>query len=455
MGSDVEMLGEAAIQLFVVVRKLILGYCIFYFARPFLLNRKKAFWIGTAYSATMIILYFIPPVFDSFAAYGIGLCAAFFVMCRVDRRNYRQKIFIAVTFGILRWLIVSTSFIFYNAFYWWILDREELTVHPWRNLVVFLLLCILDCVLEYTFMMLVIRSIQKVYLYKSQEMSTKELMILLVPSVAGITQYWLMRYYSSIGIEISEKIFQLYDGLVAAHHIILVFVIVVVIWLFQNIRARQEEKLQNELFAAQIESMKHHIGQVEALYRDIRGIRHDMTNHILTLERLCEGNALEEAKVYVSDLKRELSEAAGEIRSGNPVTDVILQEQKREAKRQNITFHSDFHYPTGTKMNAFDISVILNNALQNAMEHAEHEKESSVSIRSYRSGNAYMIEVSNSFTGELQWDEESGLPLTSKGSDGHGYGLTNIRKAAGKYFGDIDIALKDGKFCLSVMLMLE
>lgn len=369
MGSDVEMLGEAAIQLFVVVRKLILGYCIFYFARPFLLNRKKAFWIGTAYSATMIILYFIPPVFDSFAAYGIGLCAAFFVMCRVDRRNYRQKIFIAVTFGILRWLIVSTSFIFYNAFYWWILDREELTVHPWRNLVVFLLLCILDCVLEYTFMMLVIRSIQKVYLYKSQEMSTKELMILLVPSVAGITQYWLMRYYSSIGIEISEKIFQLYDGLVAAHHIILVFVIVVVIWLFQNIRARQE--------------------------------------------------------------------------------------QKREAKRQNITFHSDFHYPTGTKMNAFDISVILNNALQNAMEHAEHEKESSVLIRSYRSGNAYMIEVSNSFTGELQWDEESGLPLTSKGSDGHGYGLTNIRKAAGKYFGDIDIALKDGKFCLSVMLMLE
>lgn len=455
MGSDVEMLGEAAIQLFVVVRKLILGYCIFYFARPFLLNRKKAFWIGTAYSATMIILYFIPPVFDSFAAYGIGLCAAFFVMCRVDRRNYRQKIFIAVTFGILRWLIVSTSFIFYNAFYWWILDREELTVHPWRNLVVFLLLCILDCVLEYTFMMLVIRSIQKVYLYKSQEMSTKELMILLVPSVAGITQYWLMRYYSSIGIETSEKIFQLYDGLVAAHHIILVFVIVVVIWLFQNIRARQEEKLQNELFVAQIESMKHHIGQVEALYRDVRGIRHDMTNHILTLERLCEGNALEEAKVYVSDLKREFSEAAGEIRSGNPVTDVILQEQKREAKRQNITFHSDFHYPTDTKMNAFDISVILNNALQNAMEHAEHEKESSVSIRSYRSGNAYMIEVSNSFTGELQWDEESGLPLTSKGSDGHGYGLTNIRKAAGKYFGDIDIALKDGKFCLSVMLMLE
>ncbi|MDE7434741.1 MAG: ATP-binding protein [Lachnospiraceae bacterium] len=452
MGSDVEALGEASIQLFVIVRLLILGYCIFYFARPFLLNKKKAFWIGIAYSAAMISLYFIPPVFDDgFAAYGAGLLAALFVMCRIDRRNYRQKIFITVTFGILRWLILSINNIFYNVFYWWVLDREEIELYPWRNFVAFILLCILDCVLEYTLMMLVIRCIQKAYLYKRQEMSTKELLMLLIPSVAGITQYWLMRSYKSRG----QKEFQIYDGLVAVHYIILVLVIVVVIWLFQNIRARQEEKLQNELFAAQIESMKHHIGQVEALYRDIRGIRHDMTNHILTLERLCEGNALEEAKVYVSDLKRELSEAAGEIRSGNPVTDVILQEQKREAERKNITFHSDFHYPMGTKMNAFDISVILNNALQNAMEHAEHEKEGSVSIRSYRSGNAYMIEICNSFSGDLQWDTESGLPLTSKRSAGHGCGLVNIRKAAGKYFGDIDIALKDGKFCLSVMLMLE
>ena len=67
-----------------------------------------------------------------------------------------------------------------------------------------------------------------------------------------------------------------------------------------------------------------------------------------------------------------------------------------------------------------------------------------------------MIEISNSFTGTLQWDAECGLPLTSKSNtDGHGYGLNNIRKVANKYFGDIDIVLKDEKFLLSVMLMVE
>ena len=102
------------------------------------------------------------------------------------------------------------------------------------------------------------------------------------------------------------------------------------------------------------------------------------------------------------------------------------------------------------------MSVILNNALQNAIENTEKEKEKQISIESYRRKNAYIIEVCNSFTGNLRWDAESGLPVTSKEKDkGHGYGLPNIRRTAGKYAGDIDIALKDGEFCLCIMLMLE
>ena len=66
------------------------------------------------------------------------------------------------------------------------------------------------------------------------------------------------------------------------------------------------------------------------------------------------------------------------------------------------------------------------------------------------------MEICNSFTGNLQWDAEGGLPVTEKEkAEGHGYGLANIRRMAGKYAGDIDIALKDGEFCLCIMLMLE
>ncbi len=108
------------------------------------------------------------------------------------------------------------------------------------------------------------------------------------------------------------------------------------------------------------------------------------------------------------------------------------------------------------RKNVFDISVILNNALQNALENAEKSEKPYISILSYRRNNAYMIEISNSFTGDLQWDTEKELPITSKRKlDGHGYGLANIRKMARKYSGDIDVVQMDGEFCLSIMLMLE
>ena len=79
-----------------------------------------------------------------------------------------------------------------------------------------------------------------------------------------------------------------------------------------------------------------------------------------------------------------------------------------------------------------------------------------ISVLSYHSNNAYMIEIRNSFTGNLQWDEEHGLPITSKErTDGHGYGLSNIRMVARKYSGDIAIDLKEDEFRLSIMLMME
>ena len=126
------------------------------------------------------------------------------------------------------------------------------------------------------------------------------------------------------------------------------------------------------------------------------------------------------------------------------------------ATKRKIRFEMDFHYPIDSGVNAFDVSVILNNALRNALENSERSKEPHIFVRSYRRKNAYMIEVCNSFTGNLQWDSENELPITSKEKlDGHGYGLANIRKVARKYSGDIDIVLKNGEFWLSIMLMLE
>ena len=136
----------------------------------------------------------------------------------------------------------------------------------------------------------------------------------------------------------------------------------------------------------------------------------------------------------------------------------MLAESKKEAESRRISFQCDFYYPEGGTVNAFDVSIILNNALNNAIEGAaaceSADRKPFVHISSFREKNAYIIEVTNSLKEPVLLEEESGLPVTTKEDNGkHGYGLNNIRRVAQKYFGDIAIEQKDETFLLQVMMM--
>ena len=141
-------------------------------------------------------------------------------------------------------------------------------------------------------------------------------------------------------------------------------------------------------------------------------------------------------------------------------------------EEKGIIFDCDFHYPQDRDVNAFDISIILNNALSNAIEAVEREKSitaadsskecdtsviSYISVSSYRAKNMYIIEISNDYDGELTTDPLSGMPSSSKSGDGHGFGLANIRRVAGKYLGDMEIGKEvcAGRQCCVLRVMLQ
>ncbi len=437
-----------------IAEDFIRGYCFYRLMKPFM---KRSVCAGLAYFLIMMLLYIVPFHMNYYAAYVIGSFIVFGLVCLTDRRNYRQKAFLVAMFSSMNWLSMTMAEILYDNLYAFAENTDYMKSHTeimWIAL--YAGVCMVYLLLEFSFMIIGVRQVLKTYRNKSVDMTAKELIMLLIPSLMGMIAYRIIRNYRMFYLLEGGENRVLYDVLIVLFCAVSIISIVVVIVLYQDIKAKQEENRQAESLAIQIGNIRRHIGQVEDLYQGIRGVRHDMTNHILTLERLYEENRVKEAIAYGTELKTTLAGMSGEMASGNAVTDVILQEQKREAEKLQISFRSAFYYPKDTAINAFDISVILNNALQNAIEYAQQSKTPYLSIRSYHRNNAYMLEVCNSFDGELQWDTESGLPVTSKEkADGHGYGLLNIRRVARKYSGDIAIDVKDGEFCLSVMLMMK
>ncbi len=305
--------------------------------------------------------------------------------------------------------------------------------------------------------MIAVGLIVRVYRNKGQKMQGREFLLMSLPSFTSAMGYAYVKYIweSPAGLqhnELDSPAF--YHGMVLVYCLSLYIPIVVVIMLFQSIKEKQLEETQKELLAGQMEDMKRHIREVEELYREIRSLKHDMGNHVMVMQKLSG----QEQEQYARSLQEQYTAVAEGMQSGNPVTDAILMEWRREAVSKEIAFDCSFHYPADREVDAFDLSIILNNALANAVEAAkggESAPAGYVRITSALRENVYIIEVENSFDHPIVRNRESDLPVSTKEDKVfHGFGLRNIRQVAQKYHGDMEVQVQGQVFRLSVMMQV-
>ena len=441
----------------VIAVLIITGICFGIFVRPYMKKKKEAIAVSTVYIMVMLVLYIIPPQIDNFSAYLVGVVAAFAVMCIEDRRNIYQKIFLAITFFAIRWLAVAMAAKLDDLIMKTLVLRDTIVDRVWLQYGLYVGTRVLDLVFCIVFISGAVWLINKAFVYKKDEMSMKEMVMLIMPSLVGVTGYGILQYYMTIYENDTGKrlndIYGFYGALSFLHYLISIIAILVMIVMFQNWKETQEEQLGQELVLNQISDMKKHIGEVEKLYQDIRSLRHDMGNHIQTLEHLVAFHNMDDATEYLEYLKKEWNDISPEIKTGSPVIDVILMEKMREAEEKRIQFSSDFYYPENTKLNVFDLSVIMNNALNNCMENVSGDNPY-ISVSSFRKNSIFMITIKNSYQGELNYSD-SDLPETTKSGKGHGIGLNNIRRVAKMYMGDISLEQVDKEVILSIMLQVE
>lgn len=455
--SWVEKCWMVTSKISVIALLMITGIYFGKFVCPYIKKKKGAVAVSIVYITIMLVLYMIPPQIDNFSAYLIGVIAAFLAMYVEDRRNIYQKIFLAITFFSIRWLTVAMAARLDDLVTKALVFRNMSAEKVWLQYGLYVGTRVLDIVLCIAFIAVAIGLINKAYIYKKDEMSVKEMVMLIIPSLVGVTGYGILQYYLMIYERDTGKnlidTYGFYGALSFLHYLISIVAILVVIVMFQNWKEMQEEQRGQELVLNQISDMKKHIEEVEKLYRDIRFMRHDMGNHIQTLEHLVAHNNMDDAAEYLEHLKNEWDEVSPEIKTGSPVIDVILMEKLREAKERQIRFLSDFHYPQNTKLNAFDLSVIMNNALNNCMENVSGD-DPYISIYSFRKNSIFMITIKNSFVGHLNFGD-SDLPETTKSGREHGMGLNNIRRVARMYMGDISLEQGNEEVILSIMMQVE
>lgn len=183
----------------------------------------------------------------------------------------------------------------------------------------------------------------------------------------------------------------------------------------------------------------------------LRSLRHDMAGHLNTLAVLLEDGKTTEAKKYLDGLSKYHKEQAAEIFCKNPYMNAVLQNYAAKCRKQQITL--DCHIGIGDEeLPATELCLILNNALENAVEGSltMPEGERLIKVQATVRQDQFLLRVSNRFDKSLK--AADGLPVSTKEGDGHGYGLSNIRQAAGRRGGQMEYRVLDGYFVLDVTL---
>ena len=293
----------------------------------------------------------------------------------------------------------------------------------------------------------------------------KELCYLLLTPATGILFTRIILRLLIINNE--DHFFQLYDrfplltAIVPATAALFYAGILAAIAAWQKIIGLQETRRKYFVMEQQTAALQERIREMEQFHDGIRRMKHEMKNHLTNIRGLAESGHYEDMENYISRMDVSLNAFPMSLHTGNPVTDVIINDRQRAAAELGVSFLCAFVYPVSGGYDAYDIGIILTNLLCNALEACEKVPEGhrDISLSGRQKKKFFLIEVCNSYQGEITYDEHTRLPVSTRKTDSrntaaslHGIGLSNVKQEAEKYGGDVEIQAHGQRFRVTVLL---
>lgn len=224
---------------------------------------------------------------------------------------------------------------------------------------------------------------------------------------------------------------------------------------WQKADALRKEREEYFVSLQQTRAIQDRIHEAELYYTRFQEMRHEIRGHLNNIKGLYQNRKHKELEQYIARMDESMHSFELSLQTGNAVTDVVINDTRQQCLEKNIDFRTAFHYPVSGQYDAFDLGIILQNLLQNALEACENaeSKKQYISLTSRQKGKFFLIKVKNSFSGEIRL-AQNGLPETTKEKDRflHGIGLSNVRREAEKYMGELELKTENQEFCATVLL---
>lgn len=212
------------------------------------------------------------------------------------------------------------------------------------------------------------------------------------------------------------------------------------------------KRLDSKIASYQHELIETHYREVDNMYRKMRGWRHDYRNHIQAMKAYAASEDWDAIKRYLDLLDDDLTTVDTVIKTGNPMTDAILNSKISLAASKNIQVIADAYIPVKLQLSEIDLCCIIGNLFDNAIEASVKLPEEERLIRVYMDLRNTQLYISfTNFTAGKKMQKEGKLFRSTKGK-GHGFGLIRIDAIVERLDGYISRNSEDGAFTTEILL---
>jgi len=259
----------------------------------------------------------------------------------------------------------------------------------------------------------------------------------------------VLLFYSSLNLSLENTIFVLF---LICLFIFFISIGTIVVFFnandfYINLQKETTKKIYNK-------SYEKFLANSEIRNDTLSKLWHDIGNHIKVLEKIKETDK-DDYMEYINSIKNRFKSIPNTINTGNKIINVILNDKYSEAILHGIDFDIKAIAPPKINIEDIDLSSILFNTIDNAIEACLNcSKENRyIYLELYPDGNFLCYKIKNSYN-RTQNNSHNKIFFSKKQYISSGYGLSIINDIVNKYDGYIDIKKDNKEFSVTIILHL-
>jgi sensor histidine kinase regulating citrate/malate metabolism len=216
-----------------------------------------------------------------------------------------------------------------------------------------------------------------------------------------------------------------------------------------------EIKRNNDIYRLELDLYREHIKEKENAMTEFRKNRHDLKYKLIALKNHVRNSTREEIERYIDELiDIKATDKFFHIDTGNILLDTLLNFKYEMAEKQGINFNINAQVPYNLPFDNDDLCIILGNAIDNAIEANAYTtgEVPYIDLKIKYQDKNLIIDIKNSFDGNIVQDKAGKLISRKKDSENHGMGINSIKRSLQKYNGYMDIKIDGSMYQMKLIM---